>query len=258
MYGYIYLTINLITGKKYIGQHRSETFDVRYKGSGKLLMKAIKKYGKENFETTVLKECLSEDDLNQSEIEYILMYEATTSNDYYNIAKGGEGHTCDPWNKGLKGLPVSENQLRAFEYGRHLPASAKQKQQLSERRKGCIVSDHTRELLSNNAKGKIAINNGEKTIMIYPQELDNYIVQGWIKGHLKKYSQDSYNKFKNTLANKSEEEVEAKKRQISDTLKSRNRVWLTNGEHSIQIDGINVQEYLDKGYWRGRIIKKKK
>ena len=43
MYGYIYLTINLINNKKYIGQHRANEFTSKYKGSGKILTKAFKK-----------------------------------------------------------------------------------------------------------------------------------------------------------------------------------------------------------------------
>lgn len=43
MYGYIYLTTNLINGKKYIGQHASPVFEPdRYIGSGVILWKAIK------------------------------------------------------------------------------------------------------------------------------------------------------------------------------------------------------------------------
>ena len=46
MFGYIYITTNLITNRKYIGQHRSKTFDfINYKGSGKILRKAFKKEG---------------------------------------------------------------------------------------------------------------------------------------------------------------------------------------------------------------------
>ena len=43
MYGYIYLTTNLINGKKYIGQHRSKEFDKSYFGSGVVLLKALEK-----------------------------------------------------------------------------------------------------------------------------------------------------------------------------------------------------------------------
>lgn len=45
MYGYIYQTTNLINNKIYIGQHHSDVFDESYKGSRKLILRAIKKYG---------------------------------------------------------------------------------------------------------------------------------------------------------------------------------------------------------------------
>ena len=45
MFGYVYLTENLINGKCYIGRHSSPTFDKKYKGSGVAIKKAIKKYG---------------------------------------------------------------------------------------------------------------------------------------------------------------------------------------------------------------------
>ena len=101
MYGYIYLTTNLVNGKKYIGRHRSTTFDEKYHGSGVNLLKAIDKYGVDNFETHIIQECFSEDDLNASEIRLIAEHDAVASDSYYNIARGGDGHTCDPWNKGL-------------------------------------------------------------------------------------------------------------------------------------------------------------
>ena len=90
MYGYIYETTNLINNKKYIGKHVSECFDVKYKGSGKALKRAIKKYGFENFDCKILKECFSEEELNESEIYYIKKFKADSSNDYYNISCGGE------------------------------------------------------------------------------------------------------------------------------------------------------------------------
>ena len=45
--GYVYLITNLINNKKYIGLRKSSTFDEKYWGSGKLIQKAIKKYGKQ-------------------------------------------------------------------------------------------------------------------------------------------------------------------------------------------------------------------
>lgn len=48
----VYLTTNLINNKKYIGSHYSSTDD--YLGSGVLISKAIKKYGKKNFSKIIL------------------------------------------------------------------------------------------------------------------------------------------------------------------------------------------------------------
>ena len=48
MYGYVYITTNLINNKRYIGQHKSDKFDTKYKGSGTLITQTFKKYGFES------------------------------------------------------------------------------------------------------------------------------------------------------------------------------------------------------------------
>ena len=92
MYGYIYMTTNLIDGKKYIGQHKSTKFDPDYKGSGKYLKLAMNKYGRENFETIMLQECYSKEEIDKQEAYYIDRYDAVNSNQFYNLVPGGFGN----------------------------------------------------------------------------------------------------------------------------------------------------------------------
>jgi group I intron endonuclease len=88
MYGYVYITTNLVNGKKYIGQHRSKEFDPNYKGSGKLLIKAFEKYGWDNFSTELLEECSDQESLGVRENYWINYYNAVESDKYYNILPG--------------------------------------------------------------------------------------------------------------------------------------------------------------------------
>lgn len=88
MYGYIYITTNLINGHKYIGQHKSSKFDSKYIGSGKRLLYAVFKYGRENFITELVEAFNSAQELNNAEIYYINKYNAVEDPNFYNIARG--------------------------------------------------------------------------------------------------------------------------------------------------------------------------
>lgn len=68
MYGYIYLTTNLINNKKYIGKHRATKFEPdKYIGSGKILKEAILKEGIENFSCELIDTAENKEELNNKE-----------------------------------------------------------------------------------------------------------------------------------------------------------------------------------------------
>lgn len=85
----IYKTTNLINGKFYVGKDASN--NPNYYGSGLLLAKAIKKYGKENFKKEILEECQSLKYLNIREKYWIASLDATNKKIGYNITIGGIG-----------------------------------------------------------------------------------------------------------------------------------------------------------------------
>lgn len=90
MYGFIYLTTNKINDKKYVGMCKY-SHEKDYIGSGKLLKKAIEKYGKENFVRTILEECSTFEEMCISEKKWITELKAVESEQYYNLYEGGLG-----------------------------------------------------------------------------------------------------------------------------------------------------------------------
>lgn len=87
---YIYEIKNLIDGKTYIGKHISRSLPDNYFGSGIYLRNAIQKYGRENFQKTII--CFAENkkDLSEKEVYYIAK-EKSKGKAEYNLTKGGEG-----------------------------------------------------------------------------------------------------------------------------------------------------------------------
>lgn len=91
-YGFIYITTNNVNGKKYIGQKSYNQKNWKtYLGSGIVLNRAIKRHGKENFSREIIEECKTKEDLDQREKYWISYYDAVNSEDFYNIALGGDG-----------------------------------------------------------------------------------------------------------------------------------------------------------------------
>lgn len=91
-YGYIYLTINLVNGKKYIGLHSTDlVVDKYYLGSGKDFITDLKRYGRKNFTQKILYYADSRKELEFAEKLFIRSRNAVSSKMYYNIHPGGSG-----------------------------------------------------------------------------------------------------------------------------------------------------------------------
>jgi hypothetical protein len=86
----VYETTNLINGKKYIGVHSTDNLDDGYLGSGKLLKKAIKKYGIDSFQRIILVECKKSEDMFAAE-SMLVTKEWVNDPNTYNLKIGGEG-----------------------------------------------------------------------------------------------------------------------------------------------------------------------
>lgn len=88
MYYLLYEITNLVNGKTYIGQHTTENIDDGYMGSGKNILRAIKKYGKENFKKEILLYAKNEVALNFFE-RALVTPEFCALKTNYNLREGG-------------------------------------------------------------------------------------------------------------------------------------------------------------------------
>jgi group I intron endonuclease len=151
MYGIVYKTTNLINGKTYIGQTtRSKAY---YYGSGTLIIKAIKKYGKNNFEKEILCERETQDSLDHAERLYIALLKPE-----YNIDLGGK-------NKG-KCSEAHKEKIRKINKGKNPYSngcSIETRKRMSESGKKKIFSIETRKKMSLKGKGKKHGPPSEKT-----------------------------------------------------------------------------------------------
>ena len=113
-YGFIYITTNMINGKRYIGQKKFCHGWKTYLGSGTLFRKSLNKYGKENFKRDIVAIAYTKEELNNLEIQFIRNYNANDKDKFYNITEGGEG---------CLGLSGELNSM----YGKHHTKEAKEK-----------------------------------------------------------------------------------------------------------------------------------
>lgn len=105
----IYKITNKINNKSYIGksidierrwrQHTTEPFNSNADTYDTLFYRAIRKYGLKNFQFEIIEQCPKEE-LNESEkywIQYYNTYVDNPNSHGYNMTKGGEYTSLEPW-----------------------------------------------------------------------------------------------------------------------------------------------------------------
>lgn len=146
-YYFVYETINLINGKKYIGYHKTQDLNDGYLGSGKILTQAIKKYGVESFKRKIIKFFNNPAEALEYE-KKLVTEEIIKSNQYYNIMPGGQGGDA----------------IGSFSRNYGIKKSKSHRKKLSESRKGRFIgelnpfygkthTDKTKKWLSERQQG---------------------------------------------------------------------------------------------------------
>jgi len=232
-YGYVYLTTNTVNGKKYVGVHKSSCFDESYKGSGKILWRAINKYGWDNFETVIIKWCFSKEELFESEIEEINKRDAVQSSEYYNVMPGGHGGD----NKTMLSPEEHQEFVDKIIKSKDRPRTEKEiahMKSLIESQKGKPRSEECKRKSRESNLGQVRSEEAKR--------------------HMSENHAD-FNGDKNPFYNKHHTEETRKKISQNRTGKGLGKIWITN-----KIDKeilLNPNQRLEDfpGYVRGRLRK---
>ena len=158
-YNYIYLITNQVNNKIYVGKHHTDNLDDGYMGSGKIIKRAITKYGIENFTKVYLAFCDAEEKLNWLEKFYIKKYKAREVG--YNLTDGGDGvtglygtknpmygvHRCgeNAPNYGKQHSTETKQKMSKARMGLHWNLSEETKQKMSKPK-----SDETKQKMKNS------------------------------------------------------------------------------------------------------------
>jgi len=150
----VYLTTNLINGKKYIGKDRNN--NPHYLGGGVLLKIDIQIFGKINFSKEILEVCSSLEELKQKEVYWLEHFKASQNSNFYNLTNKSRGSDKGPTKTQLylnRGKSISKSRK-----GKQYPLASEaqkglKKPKVSKALKGRIKTEEHKLKISESKKG---------------------------------------------------------------------------------------------------------
>ena len=169
----IYVIKNILNNNLYCGRHITVNLHDGYLGSGSIIRKAIKKYGKHNFEKQIIFFAFTESDLIWAESHFVNQ-EWINRSDTYNIELGGlngfhsgndptkyriyRPHSDDTKRKmseSHKGKPKStESSIKSGLSRRGKKRTPEQLKRLSDAHKGYKWSEERKKIYSKTQTGR--------------------------------------------------------------------------------------------------------
>ena len=171
----VYKTTCLLDGRFYIGVRKTESKDFDgYLGSGIILKRLVRKYGKENFSRETLFEFDNSKQAFDKERELLIDLNLLKNPLCINIANEGQGGNTFSGKHHSHETRLKLSQIRR-EWNKTL--SKEKKRQITLKR----VATRKAHAVSAHNKGKIRITNGKVIKYIFAEELDKYLAEGFFR-----------------------------------------------------------------------------
>ena len=218
MFYTVYKITNKINQKYYIGMHKTDVLDDGYMGSGKILKKAILKYGIDNFAKEILHIFDNEEDMKKKEKELVVISERT-----YNLNEGGHG---------------------GFGFINSDPETI-----LKKGKNSYIAMKKTMEIKYGSNWQSISGKIGNQACRTKHPELSKTIAkrgheEGWLSFKGKKHSVQT----KKTIGMKNSIHQQGKNNSQYGTC------WITNGKENKKIKKEELDLYIETGFIKGRTL----
>ena len=153
----------------------------------------------------------------------------------------------------LKGHPVSEETRRKMSeaqlgkknhmYGKHNSEEAKRKISIANSNPSAEIRAKISAASKRNVTGRLYVNDGINNRMIKPEQLDEFLSNGFVRGRILPYVHRS-----STVSDTTREKV---------SKNHKGRIRVTNGMDNKSIWSEQLDEYLANGYYKGMTTKRK-
>ena len=180
-YNCIYMYINTINGKRYIGQtvnfnkrHNEHIYmsnNKQYKQYNLPIHCAIRKYGMDNFQIDILAQNIDDkQERNELEKSFISYFNTLCKNGIgYNVAEGGYNNPFA--GKTDEEMEEIRSKMSNSRQGENAPCFGKKwsdetKQKMSESKKGKKISEEHKRKISNGLKGKYTGNKHPNAVKV--------------------------------------------------------------------------------------------
>jgi hypothetical protein len=235
----IYLITNIINSKIYVGQDSYN--NPEYFGSGKLISRAIKKYGKKNFKKEILKHCKADDQLNAWEIVFIKKLDATNPKIGYNLTRGGGGFKSEHKEKAKQAIAKAckervwrqESKDKIRDALKNKPKSEEHRKKMSKFKVGHKPSSETRNKQSKSRKKFYKEHPEVKLKSEEACENMKLAQQKFVKEHPNAYK-DNSGCFK-----------------PGQTANNKGKIWIHKGEGRKFIKPEELESYSEQGWSKG-------